>query len=98
MVYAVTSEGWESWLHEVCKRLSLSLPEAALRASVKKEDFDEWCTTGKPQHVTRSLRVWIKNLLQDAQVRRLLRLPPSCPPAVGSCWARVVPRPSPPPR
>ena len=58
----------KGWMDEVCKRLQLSTEEAALRASVKRDDFDQWYSTGQPQNVTRQLRVWIKQLLQDAQV------------------------------
>jgi len=58
----------KGWMDEVCKRLQLSTEEAAVRASVKRHDFDQWYSTGQPHNVTRQLRVWIKQLLQDAQV------------------------------
>jgi len=85
----------KGWMDEVCKRLQLSTEMAALRASVKRDDFDQWYSTGQPQHVTRQLRVWIKQLLQDAQVFgsrarcRLARSSGGGPD--GSCSERAAP-------
>jgi len=59
----------KGWMDEVCKRLQLSLDEASTRANVKDAaTFQVWYETGKPHDVTRQLRVWVKNLLKDAQV------------------------------
>ena len=58
----------KGWMDEVCKRLNLTLQEAAARANVRDaETFQQWHATGKPHEVTRQLRVWVKNLLKDAQ-------------------------------
>ena len=59
----------KDWMDAICKRLNMSLQDAAARANVTDAaTFQQWFETGKPQKVTRQLRVWVKNLLNEAKV------------------------------
>jgi hypothetical protein len=59
----------KDWMDAICKRLNLSLQDVAARANVKDAaTFQQWFDTGKPQKVTRQLRVWVKDLVDEAKV------------------------------
>ena len=59
----------KDWMDAICKRLNLSLQDVAARANVNDAaTFQQWFDTGKPQKVTRQLRVWVKDLVDEAKV------------------------------